>query len=113
MIATRGHFIGKAVDRVKQRESGLWTSPGRQTIAQDNAIRCTSVGAADIRTCKNCEDKRDCKRSNCSKRGKRREMVARRGDIIHYKPNFCQKFWYNDEWYVVLTISDIICIERE
>lgn len=113
--ATTGKYICEPVGDFTETKSGIILA--RTTKEIPHRARVLSVGDAEVRKCTNCEENlskvNPCKlpRVLCGKRNKAKKILAKPGDIVHFKMKGGIKIYWNEKDYVVLTYNDILAKE--
>jgi len=133
LIPSRGKYLCEILSRTRFLEkSNLWLAEKLKEEKKDNVSRCLGVGEATIKDCYLCHDRKLCKYicrkenpskncyfcrhqpyciQRCRDKGKVMPVLAKRGDIVHFKSVFGQKLTYEGKKLIMLTNDDIISIE--
>ena len=113
--ANKGKYVCEVLSDFTKTKSGIILARVSKEIP--HRARVLSVGSPEIRTCKNCEDNiskiSPCKtpKALCIKKNKLKKIVAKIGDIVHFKMKGGVKFKYDEKNYIVLTYNDILAKE--
>lgn len=114
--AHKGKYICKLVSDFTESKGGIMLARTAKEVPHRAEV--LSVGQPEIRTCNNCEDNTSkfhpCKlvKRPCSKRNKLKKIVAKVGDIVHFKMKGGVKFKHNAKDYIALTYNDILAREE-
>jgi co-chaperonin GroES (HSP10) len=119
----KGKYLCEVLRRERKLSSGLWIADRIKAEKKDNIARVIDVGAPGTHLCEKCEEyDPKSKRSDkcfrawkvypCDRKNKPQSILAKKGDVVHFKPYFGSKITIEGKECIFLTNADVICVER-